>query len=155
QADRDDGAGQHADRDQSAFTVASHNKRAHPLVERRAPPTKGESTGSAGWAQASMHQPRTSCVFIPNAEHFQQCAEFLPFRNRGLGRRAVTVLPVRFAGRPAATSLRRRAIDSAPFSSLGERQKGRPAVTERRGLPLAGDWLLLRRTRSRGRKTPQ
>ena len=51
--------------------------------------------------------------------------------------------------------LHRRAIDSAPFSSLGERQKGRPAVTERRGLPLAGDWLLLRRTRSRGRKTPQ
>jgi len=69
QADHDDGAGQHADRDQSAFTVASHNKRAHPLVERRAPPTKGESTGSAGWAQASMHQPRTSCVFIANAEH--------------------------------------------------------------------------------------
>src|SRR5262245_9346491 len=100
-----------------------------------------------------MHQPRTSCVFIPNAEHFQQCAEFLPFRNRGFGPRAVTVLPVPFARRAAATSLRRRAIDSAPFSSLGERQKGRPAVSERRGLPLAGDWLLLRRTRSRGRKT--
>ena len=29
QADHDNGAGQHADRDQSAFTVASHNKRAH------------------------------------------------------------------------------------------------------------------------------
>ena len=91
QADHDDGAGQHADRDQSAFTVASHNKRAHPLVERRAPPTKGESTGSAGWAQASMHQPRTSCVFIANAEYFQQCPEFLPFRNRGFGPRCVSI----------------------------------------------------------------
>src|SRR5262245_48235155 len=57
QADHDDGARQHADRDQSAFAVASHNKRAHPLVERRAPPTKEQSIRSAGWAQASMHQP--------------------------------------------------------------------------------------------------
>src|SRR5262249_11671065 len=45
-----------ADRDQSAFAVASHNKTAHPLVERRAPPQKEQSIRSAGWAQASMHQ---------------------------------------------------------------------------------------------------
>ena len=32
QADHDDGARQHADRDQSAFAVASHNKRAHPWL---------------------------------------------------------------------------------------------------------------------------
>src|SRR5215510_12162934 len=29
-----------------------------PLVERRAPPTKGESTRSPGWAQASPSEPR-------------------------------------------------------------------------------------------------
>jgi hypothetical protein len=46
QADHDDGARQHADRDQSAFTVASHNKRAHPWLNGRAPPTKGQSTQS-------------------------------------------------------------------------------------------------------------
>ena len=32
QADHDDGARQYADRDQSAFAVASHNKRAHPWL---------------------------------------------------------------------------------------------------------------------------
>src|SRR5262249_10644761 len=57
QADHDDGARQHADRDQSAFAVASHNKRAHPLVERRAPPTKGESTRPPGWAQGARQTP--------------------------------------------------------------------------------------------------
>jgi hypothetical protein len=30
----------------------------------------------------------------PSAEHFQQSAEFLPLRNRGLGTLAVAVLPV-------------------------------------------------------------
>ena len=29
-----------------------------------------------------------------SAEHFQQCAEFLPVRNRGLGPLAVTVLGI-------------------------------------------------------------
>src|SRR5262245_9214874 len=106
----------------------------------------------AASSRASVRRP-----FIPGQRgaFFQQRAVSVPLRNRGLGPLAVTVLPIALARRAAATSLRRRAIDSAPFSSLGERQKGRPAVTERRGLPLAGDWLLLRRTRSRGRKTPQ
>ena len=40
----------------------------------------------------------------PSTEHFQQCAEFLPLRNRGLGTLAMTVLPVSFAGRAAATA---------------------------------------------------
>src|SRR5262252_5763095 len=38
-----------------------------------------------------------------SAEHFQQCAEFLPLRNRGLGPLAVTVLPIPFARRAPAT----------------------------------------------------
>jgi hypothetical protein len=38
------------------------------------------------------------------AEHFQQSAEFLPLRNRDLGPLAVTVLPIPFAGRAAATA---------------------------------------------------
>ena len=38
-----------------------------------------------------------------SAEHFQQCAEFLPLRNRGLGPLAVTVLPIPLAMRAAAT----------------------------------------------------
>jgi hypothetical protein len=39
-----------------------------------------------------------------SAEHFQQCAEFLPLRNRGLGALAVTVLPVPIARRAATTA---------------------------------------------------
>jgi hypothetical protein len=38
------------------------------------------------------------------AEHFQQCAEFPPLRNRGLGPLVVTVLPIALAGRAAATA---------------------------------------------------
>jgi hypothetical protein len=36
-----------------------------------------------------------------SAEHFQQCAEFLPLRNRSLGPLAVPVLPVALARRAA------------------------------------------------------
>jgi hypothetical protein len=36
------------------------------------------------------------------AEHFQQCAEFLPLRNCGLGPLAVAVLPIPLARRAAA-----------------------------------------------------
>jgi hypothetical protein len=39
-----------------------------------------------------------------SAKHFQQCAEFLPLRNRGLGTLAVTILPVPFARGAAATA---------------------------------------------------
>ena len=35
-----------------------------------------------------------------SAEHFQQCAEFLPLGNRGLGPLAVTVLPIALARGP-------------------------------------------------------
>jgi hypothetical protein len=38
-----------------------------------------------------------------SAEHFQQCAEFLPLRNRGLGPLAVTVLPISLTRRAATT----------------------------------------------------
>jgi hypothetical protein len=41
-----------------------------------------------------------------SAEHFEQCAEFLPFRNRGLGLLAMTVLPIPLTGRAAATEHR-------------------------------------------------
>jgi len=39
-----------------------------------------------------------------SAEHFQQCAEFLPLRNRGLRPLAVTVLPIALARRGTATA---------------------------------------------------
>ena len=35
-----------------------------------------------------------------SAEHLQQCAEFLPLSNRGLGPLAVTILPILLAGGP-------------------------------------------------------
>src|SRR6516164_566707 len=43
--------------------------------------------------------PFHSCSIRPATEHFQQCAEFLPVRNRGLGPLAVTVLPIPLAMR--------------------------------------------------------
>src|SRR5262249_1721396 len=52
QADHDDGARQHADRDQSAFAIASHNKRAHPLVERRSPRRQRASPRNLGWRES-------------------------------------------------------------------------------------------------------
>jgi len=39
-----------------------------------------------------------------STEHFEQCAEFLLLRNRGLGPLAVTVLPIALARRAAATA---------------------------------------------------
>jgi hypothetical protein len=53
-----------------------------------------------------------------SAKHFQQCAEFLPLRNRGFGTLTVTILPIPFAWRGAATA--RAAVQStaALFSSL-------------------------------------
>jgi hypothetical protein len=56
-----------------------------------------------------------------SAEHFQQCAEFLPLRNGGLGPLAVPVLPIPLARRPAATAC--AAVHStAPFFVAGDRQ---------------------------------
>jgi hypothetical protein len=57
ETDHDDGAGQHADRDQSAFTVASHNKRAHPLVERRAPRQRKNLLDRPGGLQRARQTP--------------------------------------------------------------------------------------------------
>src|SRR5262249_54164065 len=52
QADHDEGAGEHTNRDQSACALALHNKRRCMSCTAR-PPTKGESPRSPGWAQAS------------------------------------------------------------------------------------------------------
>jgi hypothetical protein len=61
----------------------------------------------------------TLCISCQaSAEHFQQCAEFLPLRNRGLGPLAVTVLPHSARQEDRRYRLRRRAIDSGLFSSL-------------------------------------
>jgi len=43
------------------------------------------------------------CLCQVSAEHLQQCAEFLPLRNRGLGPLVVPVSPVPLTGRAAAT----------------------------------------------------
>jgi hypothetical protein len=45
-----------------------------------------------------------TCSCHASPEHFQQCAEFLPLRNRGLGPLAVTVLTISLARRAAATA---------------------------------------------------
>src|SRR5262245_48694319 len=45
-----------------------------------------------------------TCSCQASAEHFQQCAEFPPLRNRGLGPLDVTVLPIALARRGAATA---------------------------------------------------
>jgi hypothetical protein len=43
------------------------------------------------------------CSCQASAEHFQQCAEVPPLRNRGLGPLAVPELPIPLPGRPART----------------------------------------------------
>ena len=45
-----------------------------------------------------------ACSFQASAKHFQQRAEFLLLRNRGLSPLAVTVLPIPLARRSAATA---------------------------------------------------
>src|SRR6516225_12241780 len=53
-----------------------------------------------------------------STEHFQQCAEFPLLGNRGLGPLAVTVLPMPFARRAAATACAAVQSTATPFSSL-------------------------------------
>jgi len=53
-----------------------------------------------------------------SAEHFQQCAEFLPLRNRGLGPLAVTVLPIPLTTRAATTACAAVQPTSPAFWSL-------------------------------------
>src|SRR5215469_1950274 len=62
------------------------------------------------------------CSCQTSAEHFQQCAEFVPLRNRGLGPLAVTILPIPFARRAAATAC--TAVQpTAPLFVAGDRQR--------------------------------
>jgi hypothetical protein len=63
---------------------------------------------------------RLICSHQPSAEHFQQCAEFLPLRNRGFGTLAVTVLPIPFARKGRRYRVRRRATDNVFSSSCFE-----------------------------------
>ena len=85
-----------------------------------------------------MHgcQPEPVCKFCEfphspqaSAKRFQQCAEFLPLRNRALSPLAVTVLPIPPARRGARYRLRRRAIDNAPFVAV----TGRVVESQRSG----------------------
>ena len=47
----------------------------------------------ASGSTAMLRRAARDCLCQASAEHFQQCAEFLPLRNRGLGPLAVTMLP--------------------------------------------------------------
>src|SRR5262249_8995088 len=72
------------------------------------------------------------------AEHLQQCAEFLPLRNRGLGPLAVAVLPIPFARRGTATSCAAVQSTAALFrrwrpAGFGQAHRRAPIITERRG----------------------
>jgi hypothetical protein len=62
-------------------------------------------------SSSTAMEPR-ACSSQASADHFQQCAEFLPLRNRGLSPLAVTVLPIAFARRGRRYRLRRRAMSS-------------------------------------------
>ena len=68
-----------------------------------------------------------------SAEHFQQCAEFALFRNRGLGPLAVTVLPVALTRRAAATLC--AAVQSTAPLFRRWRPAGLPALCTRSALP--------------------
>src|SRR5262249_51940551 len=58
----------------------------------------------ASGSTAMLRRAAQDCLCQASAEHFQQCAEFLLLRNRGLGPLAVTVLPIPFARRVTATA---------------------------------------------------
>jgi len=51
----------------------------------------------ASGSTAMLRRAAQDCLCQASAEHFQQCAEFPLFRNRGLGLLAVTVLPIPLA----------------------------------------------------------
>jgi hypothetical protein len=53
-----------------------------------------------------------TCSGQASAEHLQQCAEFLPLCNRGLGALAVTVLPIPLTRRGTTTAC--GAVQSTP-----------------------------------------
>src|SRR5215472_145228 len=53
----------------------------------------------ASGSTAMLRRAAQDSLCQASAEHLQQCAEFLPLRNRGLGPLAVTVLPIPLARR--------------------------------------------------------
>src|SRR5262249_11042573 len=52
----------------------------------------------ASGSTAMLRRAAQDCLSQPSPEHFQQCAEFPPLRNRRLGPFAVTILPIPLAG---------------------------------------------------------
>ena len=59
----------------------------------------------ASGSTAMLRRAAQDCLCQASAEHFQQCAEFLLLRNRGLGALAVTELSVALARRAAGTRM--------------------------------------------------
>ena len=53
----------------------------------------------ASGSTAMLRGAAQDCLCQASAEHFQQCAEFLPLRNRGIGPLAVMALPILLASR--------------------------------------------------------
>jgi Resolvase, N terminal domain len=82
------------------------------------------SYGHVGRSCTTTHLLDFTCSGQASAEHFQQCAEFLLLRNRGLGPLAVTVLSIALAMRAAATvcaavqSTDRQGFPPAPRQAL-------------------------------------
>ena len=58
----------------------------------------------ASGSAAMLRGAAQDCLCQASAEHFEQCAKFLPLRNRGLGALAVTALPIALARGTAATA---------------------------------------------------
>jgi hypothetical protein len=85
------------------------------------------ASGSNGHVEEGCRTTHFSTLRISrqtSAEHFEQCAEFPLLPNRGLGRLAVTVLPIALARRAAG---KRRTLDAPPVARAcfaGERRGG-------------------------------
>ena len=85
------------------------------------------STPMAHRSCQSRDSSTTQCSSQASAEHFQQCAEFLPLRNRGLGPLVMTVLPIPLARRAIATPC--AAVQStATLSAADQRDTSSTAV---------------------------
>jgi hypothetical protein len=65
---------------------------AHPAIGRVACPLIGQPGGTSLWCLGFVLGGKISCQ--ASAKHFQQRAEFVPLRNRGLGALAVPELPI-------------------------------------------------------------
>src|SRR5215471_3425801 len=115
----------------------------------------------ASGSTAMLRRAAQYCLRQASAKHFEQCAEFLPLRNRGLGPLAMTVLPIAFARRGRRYRLRRRnvgarsgaiivAVSLLPVSNGVER--GRDEPTRRARAPGAA---LVRQAQDRSRDHPR